>query len=289
MWRRGCIVVWALGLLALATVRADGAAVPAPVVYSEALCAPHAVRDSPDTVRASVSEAPMVMHGSVERSALSEAEVLAAHVLRSADTTPEGMADLPDGGVGLAAELERVLGAVRAAFPEMGEVTVRAPWEPGALILKLEPALFEAVSSALAAPGASAPLCTAVKDFDALNAAVGLVAVQTFSFASSVVLRFDPQRDVLLSALAYASVDGVRHVEPNFILGDGSDIDARWVDGTWHLVFREASGDCASGCIFTELHFFTERDGAVERLGAERSARSPPFVRILLERQWAAP
>ena len=288
MWRRGCIVVWALGLLALATMRADGA-VPAPVVCSEALRAPQAVRDAPDTVRASVSEAPVVTHGSVERSALSEAEVLAAHVLRSADTTPEGVPDLPDGGVGLAAEFERVLGAVRAAFPEMGEVTVRAPWEPGALILKLEPALFEAVSSALAAPGASAPLCTAEKDFDALNAVVGLVAVQAFSFASSVVLRFDPQRDVLLTALEYASVDGVRHVEPNFILGDGSDIDARWIDGTWHLVFREVSGDCPSGCIFTELHFFTERDGAVERLGAERPARSPPFVRILLEREWGSP
>ena len=231
----------------------------------------------------------MVTHGSVERSALSEAEVLAAHVLRSADTTPAGVPDLPDGGVGLAAELERVLGAVRVAFPETEEVTVRAPWEPGALILELEPALFEAVSSALAAPGASAPLCTAEEDSDALNAAVGLVAVQAFSFASTVVLRFDPQRDVPLTALAYASVDGVRHVEPNFILGDGPDIDARWVDGTWHLVFREASGDCASGCIFSELHFFTERDGVVERLGAEGSARLAPFARILLERQWGAP
>ena len=151
--RGGRAVVWGVGLLALATVRADGVA-PALVVCSDAPRAPHAVRNAPDTVRASVSEAPMVTHGSVEQATLGEAEVLAARVLRSADTAPEGVPDLPDGGVGLAAELERVLGAVRAAFPEMEEVTVRVPWEPGALVLEFEPALFDVLSSALAAPGA---------------------------------------------------------------------------------------------------------------------------------------
>ena len=176
----------------------------------------------------------MVTHGSVERSALSEAEVLAAHVLRSADTKSEGVPDLPDGGVGLAAELERVLGAVRAAFPEMEEVTVRAPWEPGALILELEPALFESVSSALAAPGASAPLCTAEKDFDALNAAVGFgrlsVDLERRALASGAR---EPQHvavvgfadEVGLPALVAARVVGAQRGA----LGGGEDDgEAKW-------------------------------------------------------------
>ena len=91
---------------------------------------------------------------------------------------------------------------------------MRAPWEPGALILELEPALFEVLSSALAAPGASAPFCTGEEDFDALNAAVGLMAVQPFLFASTVVLRFDPHRNVLAAARAYASLEGVRDAAP---------------------------------------------------------------------------
>ena len=181
-----------------------------------------------------------------------------------------GVPNLPRDGVGLVAELERVLGAVRVALPEKEEVTVRAPWEPGALILELEPALFEVLSSALAAPGASAPFCTGEEDFDALNAAVGLMAVQPFLFASTVVLRFDPHRNVLAAARAYASLEGVRDAAPNFALGDGPDIDARWIDGTWYLEFRRAWGDCPSGCIFSELHTITERDGVVRRIEAHR-------------------
>ena len=240
-------------------------------------------------VEACRGEAPIVTQGSVERAALSEAEVLAMRVARSADITEEGTPVLPHGGAGLAAELARVLGAVRAAYPEMEAVTVRAPWEPGALILSLEPELFEAVSRGLPAPGASASLCTADEELDALNAAVGLVAVQPFSFDSSVVVRFDPQRDILRAMLDYLRLDGVRRAAPNFILGDGPDIDARWVDGTWYLVFREASGDCPAGCIFSELHLFTERDAAVERFSARRPKPLAPFARILLEQRMGAP
>ena len=146
--------------------------------------------------------------------------------------------------------------------------------------------MFEAVESGLAAPGASAPFCTADEGFDALNASVGVVAVQTYSFGSSVVVRFDPRRDVELAASAYASLEGVRHVEPNFLLGDGSDIDARWVDGAWYLVFRAAWGDCPSGCLYSELHFSTERSGEVQRVTAKRAEHWAPFARILLDRRW---
>ena len=234
-------------------------------------------------------EVPVVTHGRVERTGLSEAEILAMRVARSADTTAEGTPLLPRGGSGLAEELARVLRAVRAAHPQMEAVTARSPWEPGALIVHLEPTLFEEVSSALAAPGATAPLCTAHASFDALNVSLGVGAVESFPFMDAIVMRFDPYRDMTLAALAYQSLDGVRGAEPNFHLGDGPDIGARWVDGTWYLVFREASGDCPSGCIGSELHFFTERDAVVERLDFDRSERLAPFARILLERQWGSP
>ena len=105
------------------------------------------------------------------------------------------------------------------------------------------------------------------------------------AYRAGRVHRFDPRDNILAAVLAYASADGVRDAEANVILGDGPDSDARWVDGAWHLVFREASGGCPSGCMIFERHFFTERDGVAERLGAERSARLAPFARILLERQ----
>jgi len=103
---------------------------------------------------------------------------------------------------------------------------------------------------------------------------------------TAVLVRFDPLRDVERAALAYARLEGVRHVEPNFALGDGSDIDAAWADGMWYLVFHEAWGDCPSGCLYSELHFFVERDGEVEHIAPERAAGVAPFVRLVGERRW---
>ena len=96
------------------------------------------------------------------------------------------------------------------------------------------------VSSALAAPGATAPLCTAHASLDALDVSRGVGAVESIPFMDAIVTRFDPYGDVTLAALASRSLDGVRGVEPNFHLGDTADFGARWVDGTWYLVLREA-------------------------------------------------
>ena len=213
-------------------------------------------------------EAPLVAHGDGERARLTDSSILAARVARRAEK--EGTA-LARTGTSLGAQLARVLAAVRAVWPEMEEVTSRSPWEPGTLVVALEPALFAAVSNALPARGERAALCTGHAGLDRLNAALGLRAVQPFDFMSAVLLHFDPQRDVEHAAFAYAGLEGENFAEPNFALGDGSDIEAAWVDGMWYLVFRQAWGDCPSGCLYSELHFFAERDGEVERIARDRA------------------
>ena len=228
-------------------------------------------------------EAPLVAHGDVEGVRLSDSSILAARVARRAQN--EGTA-LAHTGASLDAQLARVLAAVRAVWPEMEEVTARSPWEPGTLIVALEPALFAALSNALPAHGERAALCTGHAGLDRLNAALGLRAVQPFDFMSAVLVRFDPQRDVEHAAFAYAGLEGVSYAEPNFALGDGPDIEAAWVDGTWYLVFRVASGDCPSGCLFSELHYFMERDGEVERVARQRAAGISPYARLVRERRW---
>ena len=189
------------------------------------------------------ADAPLVAHGDVERVRLTDSAILAARVTRRAE---EEGAPPPRTGGSLGAELARALAAVRAAWPEMAQLRARSPFEPGTLIVALEPALFAEVSSALPAHGERAALCTGHAGLDRLNAALGLRAVVPFDFMSAILVRFDPLRDVERAALAYAGLEGVTHVEPNFAHGDGSDIDAAWVDGAWHLVFLKAWGDCPS-------------------------------------------
>ena len=227
--------------------------------------------------------APVVAHGDVGRVILTDSAILAARVARRAGG--QGAA-LPRTGGSLGAELARALAAVRAAWPETAAIRACSPFEPGTLIVALEPALFDAVSNALPAPGERAALCTGHAGLDRLNTALGVRAVQRLDFMSAILVRFDPPRDVERAALVYASLEGVRHAEPNFALGDGSDIEAAWVDGTWYLVFRQAWGDCPSGCLYDELHYFIERGGGVERIAPQRAGDVAPFARLVGGRGW---
>ena len=84
-------------------------------------------------------KAPVVTSGRLERTSEPDPAILARRVLE--------IPDFP--GYGLIGEIERVLGIIRSAWPEMAEVNARPRWEPGTLILRLEPSLFKAVSAAI--------------------------------------------------------------------------------------------------------------------------------------------
>ena len=185
-------------------------------------------------------------------------------------------------------EIARVLAIIRSTWPEMAEVNARPRWEPGTLILRLEPSLFEAVSLSLPKEGVSAPFCTGHPEFDALNVAVGLrgVEILSFEYARGLVIRFDPREHLPSAAISYKEIEGVISARPDFVLGDGSDIEMMRSGGKWYVVFRKAWGDCPAGCLFSELHFFVEHKGKVKRTDPERAADIEEFAQILAERGW---
>jgi hypothetical protein len=232
-------------------------------------------------------KAPVVTRGSLERTSETDPVILARRViLRSDYETESGIPDFP--GYSLIDDIARVLGLIRAVSPEMVEVSARLKWEPGTLILGLEPSLFEAVSVGLPEEGISGPFCTGHPEFDALNAAVGLrgVEILPFVYAPAIVIRFHPREHVHSATISYHGIEGIIYAQPEFILGDGSDIEVLWSDGKWYAVFRRAWGDCPSGCIFSELHFFVEHEGEVKRIDPEHVAEIEGFARILAERGW---
>ncbi len=60
---------------------------------------------------------------------------------------------------------------------------------------------------------------------------------------------------------------------PDAQMGDGPGIQALHADGDWFLVFRDAWGDCPSGCLFSELHFFVADENRIARIDSEDAPR----------------
>ena len=223
-------------------------------------------------------KAPVVTRGALEQTSETDSAILARRVLEIPDLSGRSLID----------DIARVLGIIRSTWPEMAEVNARPRWEPGTLILSLEPSLFEAVSVSLPEEGVSAPFCTGRPEFDALNASVGLrgVEILPFEYTQVIVIRFDPREHVYSAGASYEKIEGVIYARPNSMLGDGSDIEVLWSEGKWYAVFRRAWGDCPSGCIFSELYFFIEHEGKVERIDPQRAGEIKEFAEVLAKRGW---
>ena len=168
----------------------------------------------------------------------------------------------------LAREIDLVLSRIRETYPTMADVTVRQKYEFGALVLKLDPDLFRTVQVLLPETGHVA-LHTGHEDFDALNARLGLSAVELLFRIFSIntcVFYFNELLNVDEAIRAYSMLEGIEYAEANSFWGDGPDIDAVKSQGTWHVAVRRAWGDCPAGCIHQETFFFTVKGSDVERI-----------------------
>ncbi len=108
----------------------------------------------------------------------------------------------------------------------------------------------------------------------------------TYPRINAVLITFDPRSDILLTASKYKAIEGVKNARPDASLGDGSGIQALWSDDKWHVVFRKAWGDCPSGCIHSELHYFIEHGVNVVRVNHEDAAAIPQFAEVLAAHGW---
>ena len=222
-------------------------------------------------------------HASPWASAAAEARVLADRILQgeSDDLLLDGERQRV-----LGREIKRALSLIRRTHPAMAEVAVRKGYRPGSLILGLEGVLRDAAFAAWEDASASAPPGTGQAAFDALNGGLGLRAVQPFSALDSVVLHLNERANIAVAMWVYQAIDGVAYVEPDASLGDGSDIEAAKVDGTWHFVFRRAWGDCPAGCINEDLSFFTVAGGEAERIEPAQARDMDAFAALLADRGW---
>lgn len=233
-------------------------------------------------------DAPTVLHGASPLSPEPESLVLLRHALTRAhdpDVRPGTESGL--GRADLIVSLDGILARIRMAWPDMAAVTARPLWQPGRLILHLDPSLGDRVLRALGERGALAPFCTGHTGFDALNRAVGLRAMTTFPHLPDMfVIDFDSDLDVPGVAAQYEALDRMIVALPDAPTGDSPGIQVLRSNGEWFLVFREAWGDCPSGCMHSELHFFIADERRVARIQHEKASRMEGFSDILAARGW---
>ena len=146
-----------------------------------------------------------------------EAAVLAHRILQR-----ESSELLVDAGKrrAFAREIEPVLSRIRDAHPAMADITVRQTHALGELVVALEPDMSEAVSGLFDdATTGSVTLHTGHVEFDALNARLGLSAVELFSSFNSGVFYFNEHLNVYAASRAYSMMRGIEFAEPNMFQG----------------------------------------------------------------------
>ena len=212
-----------------------------------------------------------------------EAVVLAHRILQR-----ESAALLLDAGHrdALAREIEAVLARIRDADPSAAAVMVRPSHVHGRLILDLDPDLLETLSGLLDSATGPIALRTGQAEFDALNARLGLSTVTLYPPFGIAVFHIDEHVNIGAAIEAYPALAGVARAEPDVHLGDGPDIDASKIGGSWHVVVRKAWGDCPSGCLQQQLSFFSVTDTEVTRIEQVRAIGMVEFVALGEGRGW---
>lgn len=187
----------------------------------------------------------------------------------------------------LSEELEGVLARIRDAYPAVAHIR---PWESyvaGRVTVTPEPTLRDAIQALIPDERGLVSFVTGFTTFDDLNARLGLRGIHRLKLTSinTLVLSlcFDDHLNVPAAATAYRDLEGVLSAKPSLLLGDGPDIEAMRSGETWYVVFRDAWGDCPSGCTEGELFFFTVLGDEVTEVD-ESAARAEPIFLELLDR-----
>ena len=241
--------------------------------------------------------APLVVHADRwEPPMRTEADILTHRILqRPIGAIFDFRLDTPQAHE-LAHEIERVLSRIRDSHPVIKDVSVweREPWS---FILHLKPDLYRKVSRAVSLlydESEPVPFRTGHEQFDTLNTELGLAAIELSdpSFSIAVLYFNKPIEYPWRPLRVYSLIEGVEGVEPNFRLGDGSDINVSKSQGTWYVVVRQAweRGGCLlGGCIPKELFFFIVEEDEVERIESVRAMDMPMFAELVERRWWPGP
>ncbi|MCY3769610.1 MAG: hypothetical protein OXG56_09635 [Gammaproteobacteria bacterium] len=86
------------------------------------------------------------------------------------------------------------------------------------------------------------------------------------AYPGHLLLHFSGDLDIEAAIRAYTALDTVQHAAPDLLPGDGPDVYVTRRDNRWFVTFREAWGDCPSGCIHSRFHRFVVEHNTLRKL-----------------------
>ena len=185
-------------------------------------------------------------------------------------------------------EIAQILLRIREAYPKVADIPARCTRGLGQLALDLEPELYQTLAEILASEEEFITLKTENIEFDALTTSLelqGIVLNSPQSIFTHATLCFKEWVNADAASDAYSGVEGVRAATPVYRAGDGPDIVTLKERERWFFIFRDAWGDCPSGCGYQEFFFFMVVGNEVEQIAAETSFTMLPFQKLLSTRR----
>lgn len=180
--------------------------------------------------------------------------------------------------------VEGVMWRIRERHRSLDKVTAQRLHTPGVLLARLTQGWAEAlIEAAEAADGAD--IETGIAALDEANGRLGLRGVRVLS-SETLVLEFDRTINVGRAAAVYEALEGVEWAERDGVVGDGPNVEMGQYRGAWYVVFREAWGDCPSGCIDQRLWFVTVRGERVRLVPQPRAVEMDGFSPLLQAAGW---
>lgn len=136
-------------------------------------------------------------------------------------------------------------------FEPINSIRFWPPWVPGNVIIGFNDSTAQKIRRG------------EYNAWDKLNEQYQVIEIDTTSLdvISCVVLSFEDNLNSRRLAELYEGLPGVIYTEPNYYIGDRSNVYPKIVwDGISYL-FRDAWGDCPAGCISNEYWYFGSKRG----------------------------
>ena len=158
----------------------------------------------------------------------------------------------------LARDIEAHLAQIRARYGNIdtaiNALSYHPPWVPSRILLRVDAATIQQIKEGT------------YRAWDALN--LKYQHSETKIHSSFVALNFDGILHPRSLANLYADLPGVQYAEPDGYVGDSPNIYPRSTPSGLTYLFREAWGDCPSGCIYSKYWYFAITSTGPQLIGA---------------------
>ncbi len=111
---------------------------------------------------------------------------------------------------------------------------------------------------------------------DSLGSAYGLIQIDGTGRDGIAILHFAAPLELGRLGELYAASSLISKAGPNFIVGDGDDIQLTRLDSVWDFIFSIGRGDCPAGCIFRHFWYIeVQAEGGNLLLEVDRNFTEP--------------